>query len=212
MRSMLCSCCAWVVLTTVAAAGQLTVDATGPIRDRSRPPAGGSAGSIGRKLQLRVALERSDAPQDESGRSLVEFVLTNSGSDLLTLPTSPNPGDLEPEDPNVTYTLSHMSLYVTSDRAEGSVLLPGTNLYGNRGMPGTLVTLSPGETMKVLARVSLGPSPHLATPDARVFVAHATLANETVKTINKRTLSVTQEVGSSTSPDYSPQLLVPPPR
>ena len=71
--------CASVGVLAVTALGQLTVDATGPIRGRKREAIQGHGGGVGRKLPLKVAIWTTGSPPDENGKTLVEFVLTNSG-------------------------------------------------------------------------------------------------------------------------------------
>src|SRR5258708_2005563 len=190
----------FILVVTVFASAQLTVDATGPIRERRRPPTAGSGGTMGRKLPISLAIEIRDAQPSATGDSLVLFVLTNSGRDKLTVPISPHPGDLEPSNPGANYALSRLSLYITtSDRAQSHALLPGTNLYGNQAFSGTLATLAPGESLRVLVRVKLLVEPSKPGTSAPVYVAHVILSTETIKTISGRTVSDTREIGSATS-------------
>jgi hypothetical protein len=85
-----------VLVSCADALGQLTVDATGPIRNRTREATQASGSGVGRKLPLQVAIRISVSAPDASGRTLVEFTLTNSGVKALTLPISPHSADLEP--------------------------------------------------------------------------------------------------------------------
>src|SRR5215510_3821922 len=96
-----------ILVGTISASAQLIVDATGPVRERRRQPTDGSGGGIGRKLLVTVAIERR-SDQQTTGETLVEFMVTNSGKDRLTVPISPNPGDLEPADPKADYTVSRL--------------------------------------------------------------------------------------------------------
>jgi hypothetical protein len=206
LRARLFMLSASVILLVIAALGQLTVDATGPIRERRREPASGRGGSIGRKLPLQVAIETTGAPPDENGKTVVEFVLRNPGKNDLTLPISPHPGDLEPVDPKASYTGRVLGLFVTSDKRQANILSGHAHLYGSDAVPGTLITLAPGESIKVLARVAL-PRSSPSEPGALVFVGHAMLDNETIKTVNWQAIFNRQEIGSASSPEYTPEHL-----
>lgn len=198
---------AFLLLATVFASAQLTIDASGPIRERRRLPTGGSGGGTGRKLPINVAMEVRKDKQNTEGEALATFVITNSGKDKLTVPISPNPGDMEPEGREASYTLSRLTLYVTSDRAQSRLLSPLTNLYGSQTFSGTLTTLAPGESLRVLGRVKLPVESSKAETSAPVFVAHIILSTETVKTISGRTVSDSQEIGSASSSEYTAQSL-----
>ena len=194
-----------IIFFTLSAAAQLTVDATGPVRQRQKEPTGGSGGGVGRSLTLRVAIEARGSP-DENGRTLVNFVLTNSGKIDLTLPISPHPADFEPADTERRNTVKVLSLCVTSDKQQAHILVGQPNLYGSNSVPGTLVTLAPGESMQVLSKVAFPPTD--AQHGSLVFVGHATLGNETVKEVNGQILSETQEIGSASSSEYSAPTLL----
>jgi hypothetical protein len=60
--------------------------------------------------------------------------------------------------------------------------------------------------MQVLAKVALPPID--AQHGSPVFVGHATLGKETVKTVNGQILSEAQEIGSASSSEYSPSALL----
>jgi hypothetical protein len=182
--------------------GQVTVDATGPIHQRLRNAGAGSGSGIFRKLQLQIAIEVPRASPNDNRPTEVDFILTNSGKDELTIPISPNPGDFEPADPKVSYTVKLLNLYITTDMRQG-ILPGGADLYGNRAFPGTLVTLAPGKSVRVLTRVAL---PLVLVADqtsTAVFVAHAVLNDETIRTVDGQTLVDGQEIGSATSPPYT---------
>ena len=194
-----------IALSAVYALGQLTVDATGPLRDRLRRPTAGHGGSIGRELPLKLAVEVLGGSPDPAISTEVQFILTNSGKNPLTIPVSPNPGDLEPADPKVRYSVRVLSLYITTDRKREKKVPGGVELYGNRGWPGTLMSLAPGESVRVLARVALPPIPIPDQDSGMVFVGHAILDNQAVHTVDGQTFEDTQEIGSATSTEFTPQ-------
>jgi|SRR5579863_4366297 hypothetical protein len=195
----------FITFSPIGSLGQLTVDATGPVRRRVREGTMGRGGSVGRKSPLHVSICVVGGWRD-NGKIEVDFTLTNSGRDALTIPISPNPGDLEPADPKATYTVKRLSLYVTSDKRREEILPGRAHLYGSSAFPGTLVTLSPSESVRVLALVGL-PRPLGTESDAGSLVAHAALDDETIKAVDGQTLSDIQEIGSSSSQEYTLQSL-----
>lgn len=192
--------CGSVMVLAVATLGQLTVDATGPIRERKREAAQGHGGSVGRKLPLRVSIQTSISALDKDGKTLVEFVLTNSGKSDLTLPISPHPGDLEPSDPKAPYTLVALGLRISLSKKPGVIFPGGAELFGSAEFPETLVSLAPGNSLRVLTRVAL---PEVGGRNADTFVASASLGNESMRTMNGVILSDLQNVGFATSQEYT---------
>ena len=191
-----------MLFLAIAASAQLTVDETAPAKRRQREPTAGTGGGVGRKLSILVSIETHRSSPDENGGSLVEFVLTNSGKEDLSLPVSPNPADFEPADARRSYKVKVLNLYVTYDKPEANSLDGRATLYGNDSMPGTMVKLAPAESIRVLARVTF-PSSTSAPNVPFVLVAHAILESETVRPIKGEVFSRSQEVGSSSSPEYS---------
>ncbi len=200
------ACSLFVALLPLAAFGQLAVDATVPIRERLRSATTGTSGSIGRKLAIQVAIETTRTSPNDSGMTELDFILTNTGKTVLTLPISPHPRDLEPTDPKTDYTVEVLRLYVTSDKRQGLALSKTTDLYGSRMSPETLVKLAPGESIRVLTILVLPRDPHTSEA-GETFVAHAVLDSETIRNINGQTVSNTQELGSASSIEYASRSL-----
>ena len=193
-----------VVFSSVAL-GQLSVDATGPVRQRAREGSLGRGGGVGRKIPLQVAIAVI-GDWDADGMIEVDFTLTNTGRDALTIPISPNPGDLEPVDA-AGYKVKRLTLRVTSSEMSGGVLPGGADLYGSPRFPETLTTVASGASVRVLTRVSL---PHSADAVENVFMASAILNDETIKTVDGKTLSDLREIGSAYSPEYRLRSLLKP--
>jgi hypothetical protein len=186
-----------VLVSAVTAMGQLTVDATGPIRNRTREATRSSGGGVGRRLSLQVAIRTPISATDANGRTLVEFTLTNSGTKAITLPVSPHPGDLEPSDPTAAYSVLTLGLRVSLSQKPGVILPGGADLYGSASDPPTLVNLAPGNSMRVIARVALPNS--VSGP----IIATASLDSDTLKRVNGELLLDSREVGFATSNEYT---------
>ena len=195
--------CIWIFAGLTSA--QLTVDASGQIRERHRQPLAGSGGSSGYKLPIRLVLKIVGSPPGEDGKVIVRFTLRNVGTKNLEIPVSPNPGDFEPDDPNASYRLKMMNLYLTLDTGrdafrQRSLLRGGAYLYGSRSFPGTLVPLAPDESIDVLARVTL---PAQEDASGKVVVGRVSLNDETVRAQQGHTYLDSVEIGSAQSQDYS---------
>jgi hypothetical protein len=201
MRSRLLVIWTLVLVTVASAAVQLTVDATGPTRQRRREAIRGSGGSVGRKLPVQVAIETNVSAPDANGRMLVEFVLTNSGGADLTLPVSPNPGDFEPADPKAAYSVIRLGLGISLSKKPGVIFPGGAELYGNKDVPGSLASLAPGDSIRILTRVAL-PEPGI-DHNVEAFEAIASLYNETMKKVNGELVSDSQSLGFARSKEYT---------
>jgi hypothetical protein len=194
--------CASIVVLAVAVLGQLTVDVTGPIRQRKREAMRGHGGGVGRKLPLKVTIVTTGAPPDHNGKTPVEFVLTNSGKNDLTLPISPHPGDLEPSDPEATYTVMTLGLRISLSEKPGIIFPGGAELYGSAEFPESLVSLAPGDSIRVLTLVAL-PEAGGEAPNAEGIDASASLSNQTIRTLNGQLVSDSQEIGFARSQEYT---------
>jgi hypothetical protein len=90
----------------------------------------------------------------------IEFKVLNTGQVALQLPVSPHLSDLQPSDASVTFT--YMSLALGVSPAEDRSSSGYVELYGKPDAPDTLITLNPGEWIRVEARVDF----HLNVPPA----------------------------------------------
>jgi hypothetical protein len=189
-----------VLLCPIVSVGQVIVDATVPVHERLRNPTAGHSGSFGRELPVTVALE---VP---AGGAELNFVLTNTGTTPLIVPVSVHPGDLEPANPAIPYTVQALHLFLSSGSKETAILPTGkADLYGSETTPQTLVKLLPNESLQVLTCLM----PDEIRAKGTTFVAHAILESETVKTIRGDTTEDSQEIGSSQSPIYTFNSLFP---
>jgi|SRR5579864_406370 len=87
----------------------------------------------------------------------VEFRVENIGTTLLRLPIHPSLTDLRPKDLAATFEFYRMTLpLVALVAAKGSALeAGGLELYGSVTRPDTLLTLKPGESIRVRGDVEV---------------------------------------------------------
>ena len=81
----------------------------------------------------------------------IEFKVLNTGQVPLQLPISPRLSDLQPSDASVTFTYVSLALAVSTAEDRSSIGI--VELYGKADAPDTLITLSPGDWIRVEARV-----------------------------------------------------------
>ncbi len=192
-----------VVFLPIFAFSQLTIDARGPIRERRRnADAAQGGGAIVRNASLQVAVRAHKNTTEGDAKTEVEFVLTNSGKSDLAVPISPNPGDLEPADPKTDYAVEWLGLTITPVNKPSGMLAGGALLCGRQGVPGTLITLAPGGSIRVLTLVAL-PSAAEVEAGNGLFSASALLSHETLKNANGNLFSNLQTISSAHSPEFT---------
>jgi hypothetical protein len=169
---------ALVALSCTGAQDYLTIDATRqpapPSRGRGPFPYSANPGhSTGLPIQLEIQIPAGSLRPD--GTTLVDFVITNVGTDPITLPIS--------VDQNMERT-DVLTLWLTSDGIKDVYLkdqrtgllekieIVGTSaeLYCRGNDPRTLHVLVPNETIRVHAssRVGLNPGTHSLTGHAEL--------------------------------------------
>jgi hypothetical protein len=87
------------------------------------------------------------------------------------------------------------------------MLSGGAQLYGNRSLPASLVSLAPGESIHVLTRVAFPRLSDAESSSAGPFVAHAVLNDQVIGLVDGQIFENTQEFGSAVSAEYSPKSL-----
>lgn len=101
-----------------------------------------------------------------------EFRVLNTGRVSTDLPVSPHLSDLQPDDPSLTFSYFSLALLTTmpaEPHAESSAL-GFVQLYGSPDHEGTMITLQPGECIRVKANVRLSTWPSKPSA-ARVYGA-----------------------------------------
>ena len=91
----------------------------------------------------------------------VEFKLLNTGRAPIDIPVSPHLSDLQPSDESIDFSYLSLALVVSADaepQGPKSVSIGFVELYGSAKHEGTVLTLKPGEWIRVKAMVKLGGS------------------------------------------------------
>ena len=184
-----------------AAQEQLSIDATEqplpPARGRGPYPGSATEGhSAGLPIRLELLFPTAKLRSDHT--VLVDFIITNVGSDPITLPVS--------VDQNIDNKFSVLTLWLTSDAIKAQyardkqtgrlfklqIVETSAELYGDNTDPRAVHILAPNESFRVHAssRVQLNPGSSSITAHAellRVSQGHSELVGTTdsasVKTI-----------------------------
>ena len=202
--SIVCSVTVAFLLGVSACAAQLSVDATVPIRGRRVEPTGVHGGGVGKRLPIQVTLEFQGRSEEDKGKSLVDFVLTNTGSTDIKVPLSPSPGDLEPKTAQPNYTVTSLAVRITVYVDGKRISVGGADLYGTGRVPKSLASLAPGQSLRVHTAIGL---PSLEKGSA--LVGYAGLSSEIVSTDDGRTSFDIQEIGYALSTAYPGSSLQP---
>jgi hypothetical protein len=101
-----------------------------------------------------------------------EFRVLNSGRAPIDIPVSPHLSDLQPPDESSPFTYFSLAVTITVEREpresdRGSIGF--VQLYGSPDRDGTMVTLKPGEWIRVKANVSLQLRPPISEPTSVLF-------------------------------------------
>ena len=123
---------------------------------RSTGPCG-SAHKTGTLHTSLVSLDRADYQVGDEAR--FEVTIQNTGSEPTQIPLSPHLADLQPSDPaeKFTYFKLEIALWIAGDDRWSTTTGGGATLYGadNRANTNTLLTLKPGEWVRVIAKGNL---------------------------------------------------------
>ena len=101
---------------------------------------------------LTVYVQSAIARDKESTTPFeIEFKVLNTGKIPLRLPVSPHLSDLQPQDSSAKFT--YMSLALSVSPVEDRSAIGYVELYGKEEAPDTLITINPGEWLRVEAMV-----------------------------------------------------------
>jgi hypothetical protein len=154
-----------------SAQGQSTIDATkqsgGPPRGRGPFPGSANPGhSAGLPIHLELRIPTGELRPD--GSTVVDFIITNAGTEPITLPASVE---------QYTEPTDVLTLWLTSDAIKDmhaidqqtgrpfkvEMVVTSAELYGRSSDPRTFRVLSPNETIRVHASSRVGLNPGSAS-------------------------------------------------
>ncbi len=146
-------------IATLAAQQAAIIDATGPLRLRSKEPLAISLG--GGLLPLYPPDSQPMQAELESlssaatgGKAVYQLVLRNTSGRAQQIAVNPNSADFEAKAaPNGGYTAALLKISIVSTVSGGQscVLDSDLKLFGSSAVPGSLTTLNPGESVRIKA-------------------------------------------------------------
>jgi hypothetical protein len=108
---------------------------------------------------LRTTLIALDRAQYQFGdQPIFEVTIENAGSEPVQLPYSPHLADLQPADASRPFDFSQLSLVLWVGGKRWNANMGGmVNLYGADDHPQTMLTLHPGEWVRIIAKGKIEP-------------------------------------------------------
>jgi len=108
---------------------------------------------------LRTTLVALDRAQYQFGdQPTFEVTIENAGSDPVQLPYSPHLADLQPADASKPFDFSQLSLVLWIGGKQWNANMGGmVNLYGTDDHSQTMLTLHPGEWVRIIAKGKIEP-------------------------------------------------------
>jgi hypothetical protein len=183
---------------------RLTVDASKqpspPARGRGPSPGSISPGHSAR-LPIRLELRIPNGPLQPDGTTLVDFVITNVGTETIALPSSLNGNGPSSDILTLWFTSDAIKDAYFKDTASGrpvkiEIVPTSAELYGRSNDPRSFLLVAPNQSVKVLAssRVQLQPGTHRATAHAELLhlvVRNSSISSELVGTADSEAVTTT---------------------
>jgi hypothetical protein len=183
-----------VTLGSMLLAGQETIVIPEVVRSRLRQPTSGHVGSIGRKLPLHISAELCTGAQ----RSTVTFTIRNDGNETVQIPSSPNSGDFESNNPEKAYRMLTMTLALFDLEPSHKPREWRADLFVSSEMKDSLISLLPGHSVRFVKQLEKQ-TVLTAPPPAQTYALRLSLYDQKVSQGNGEVFENTREVGSSTS-------------
>jgi hypothetical protein len=168
----------------------------GPARGRGPFPGPTSPGHSAH-LPIRLELRIPDGPLQPDGTTLVDFVITNVGTETIAVPSSVNQNDGPSSDVlTLWFTSDGLKDEYFQDTTSGrlvkvEIVPTSAELYGRRNDPQTFILVAPKQSVKVHAssRVQWQPGTHKATAHAEL-VRGSSILSELVDTADSETVTM----------------------
>lgn len=152
-----------VLMCDLFAQQVLFIDATGPLRLRSREPAafarGGPLQPLGGEAQTLwpELLSITPVASQQPGEAVFEMKLTNRSRSDLLVPVDPNSADFDrPLTTAGTSTLDMIEISMVADHPINACAVSGDlKLLGDSSVPNSLLSLKPGQWIRIKGMVRL---------------------------------------------------------
>jgi hypothetical protein len=107
--------------------------------------------------ELRANLTHLDRTEYIDGDTAdIEVTIENVGKIPLQIPWTPQLADLQPADENAKFVVDELQIGLFLNWSEGySSSLGWLDLHGDPKRPGTIVTLNPGERVRILGQIKI---------------------------------------------------------
>ncbi len=185
------------------AQNQITIDAStqpyGPLRGRGPFPGSTSPGHSAH-LPVRLELRIPNGPLQPDGTAFVDFVITNIGTETISVPSSLKDNGAWSDILTLWFTSDAIKDGDFKDCASGQLvkveIVPtSAELYGRRNDPHSFILIVPNQSVKVHAssRAELQPGTHTATAHAELVRDYA-ISSELVDTADSETVTTTLSV------------------
>jgi hypothetical protein len=140
---------------------------------------------IGALRTTVVSLDRAEYKVGDE--AAFEVTIENIGSTTVQIPFSPHLADLQPEDPSLKFTYLDLSvvLWLGGKQWETTAAGVAASLYGADGHPETLLSLQPGESVRVTGKAKfrpLGESHVVGHPSRGDTIEHANARSTITRT------------------------------
>lgn len=86
-----------------------------------------------------------------------EALLQNTGKKRVVIPWTPHAHDVEPSEENVSFSCRVAALILTFEDPQRRTATLAASMYGTHRVTGTLKSISPGESVRIRARVRFHP-------------------------------------------------------
>jgi hypothetical protein len=158
------------------------------------------------KRALRTTLLWLDRETIRNGDLVTsELRVENAGSVPLDIPVHPHLSDLQPEDESQKFDYNEFSLVLEAG-SHGEVPLGSISLYGSLEKPETMVTLQPGEWVRVRGEIQIGLT---STPNGNEVNVGFWWHQSTVKpgvggySVGSTTISIPQRKGEAKAVSFA---------
>ena len=185
------------------AQGQLTIDASKqpspPARGRGPFPGSSSPGHSAH-LPIRLELLIPNGPLQPDGTTLVDFVVTNVGTETIAVPSSLKGNGPSSDILTLWFTSDAVKDAYFEDSASGQpvkveIVPTSAELYGRRNDPHSFLLVAQNQSVKVHAssRVQLQPGTHTAIAHAELLriVRDSSVSSELVGTADSEAVTST---------------------